>query len=351
MLLPWTTRHWVGPFFRVVQKKQPLVEVGFKAASTDPETIKAWLRKFPDAMLAVPTGATSGIVVLDVDCDKEKGLDGEASLANLLHGASLPPDLTAVRTPRGGRHFYFCYPDGMTIRNSAGRLGPGLDVRGEGGYVIVPPSVNAEGIAYRWEHEQWGVLHPPPDFMLPRLHDEEWRQTNGPAFGDERRFAYGDKALVDECRAVASAPKGIRNDQLNRSAFALFQLVAGGVLSESEVRGALLAAAVACGLPIIEAQKTINSAHTAGMREPRTPNERACNASARNEPPPQQEGDPGVSEGESADMSGQEGDRVSVDELAAAVAVIGIQLTQDDAARLFAVQVRGHLLFDHTKGE
>ena len=60
---------------------------------------------------------------------------------------------------------------------------------------------------------------------------------------------------------------------------------------------------------------------------------------------------PAVSEGESADMSGQEGDRVSVDELAAAVAVIGIQLTQDDAARLFAVQVRGHLLFDHTKGE
>ena len=101
--------------------KQPLVEHGFKAASTDPETIKAWLRKLPDAMLAVPTGATSGIVVLDVDCDNEKGLDGEASLANLLHGASLPPDLTAVRTPRGGRHFYFCYPDGMTIRNSVGQ--------------------------------------------------------------------------------------------------------------------------------------------------------------------------------------------------------------------------------------
>ena len=117
------------------------------------------------------------------------------------------------------------------------------------GYVIVPPRVNADGIAYRWEPEQWGVLYPPPDFMLPKPHDEEWRQTNGPDVGDERRNAYGDKALVDECRAVACAPEGRRNDQLNRSAFALFQLVAGGVLSESEVRGALLAAAVACGLP------------------------------------------------------------------------------------------------------
>ena len=115
------------------KNKQPLVEHGFKAASTDPETIKAWLRKLPDAMLAVPTGAASGIVVLDVDRDNEKGLDGEASLADLLNGASLPPDLTAVRTPRGGRHFYFCYPEGVTIRNSVGRLGPGLDVRGEGG--------------------------------------------------------------------------------------------------------------------------------------------------------------------------------------------------------------------------
>ena len=198
--------------------------------------------------------------MLDVDRDEKKGLDGEASLAGLLNGVSLPPDLTAVRTPRGGRHFYFSYPEGVTIRNSAGRLGAGLDVRGEGGYVIVPPSVNADGIAYRWEPEQWGVLYPPPDFMLPEPRDEEWRQTNGPDVGDERRNAYGDKALADERRAVANALEGQRNDQLNRSSFSLFQLVAGGVLSDGEVRDALMGAALSAGLTAAEAGRTIDSA-------------------------------------------------------------------------------------------
>ena len=147
--------------------KQPLIEHGFKAASTDPETIKAWFRKWPNAMLAVATGAASGVVVLDVDRDDEKGLHGEASLAGLLNGASLPPDLTAVRTPRGGRHIYFRYPEGVTIRNSAGKLGPGLDVRGEGGYVIVPPSVMSDGKAYTWLSQ--ATLNAMPEWLLDRI--------------------------------------------------------------------------------------------------------------------------------------------------------------------------------------
>ena len=114
----------LGRFSMQPDKQATTGRAWFLDASTDPETIKAWFRKWPNAMLAVATGAASGIVVLDVDRDDEKGVDGEASLAGLLNGASLPPDLTAVRTPRGGRHLYFGYPEGVTIRNSAGKLGP-----------------------------------------------------------------------------------------------------------------------------------------------------------------------------------------------------------------------------------
>lgn len=104
------------------------------AASTDRRQIENWWRKWPLAMIGVPMGSRSGLVVLDVDC--KNGVDGFATMR--ASDWTIPPGTIEVRTPSGGAHFYFRYTG--TERNSAGKIGPGLDIRGEGGYVIVPPS-------------------------------------------------------------------------------------------------------------------------------------------------------------------------------------------------------------------
>jgi transposase len=114
--------------------KAPLTAHGHLEATTDPRKINALWNRYPGANIGVPTGKRSGFFVLDVD----EG--GEEALAALEreHG-KLPPTFT-VRTGSGGRHLYFKWPEGAEIRNSVGRVGVGLDVRGEGGYVVASPS-------------------------------------------------------------------------------------------------------------------------------------------------------------------------------------------------------------------
>lgn len=113
--------------------KQPLTPHGFKDATDNETAIRAWWTHWPDAGIGVPTGKVNDVVVLDVDMDKVKGVDGEAALQSLLarEGATLPTTRT-IRTPRGGRHRYFKHP-GRTVKNSTSKIGPGLDIRGDGG--------------------------------------------------------------------------------------------------------------------------------------------------------------------------------------------------------------------------
>jgi hypothetical protein len=92
----------------------------------------------------VPTGKKSGVVVLDVDVD-DGGLE---SLAKLERAGAPAPKTARASTGGGGIHVFFRSPRGTQIRNSAGLLGPGLDVRGEGGYVVVPPSRTED--SYKW---------------------------------------------------------------------------------------------------------------------------------------------------------------------------------------------------------
>ena len=128
-----------------------LVPRGLKHATTDPDIIRAWWTRRPQANIGMATGRRSGVVVIDVDLDK----GGFETLAALIHQHEEWPVTPAVRTGGGGLHFFFCYPEGAKIRNDAGRkLGPGLDVRGEGGYVLLPPSTHATRRIYEWqEHE------------------------------------------------------------------------------------------------------------------------------------------------------------------------------------------------------
>ena len=124
--------------------KAPLTYNGFWDATTDSRRIGIWWGRWPGANIGVPTGERSGLLVLDVD--PRDG--GPESLAGLERTAGPLPKTARARTGGGGMHVFFRYPAGEGVRNSTGRLGPGLDVRGEGGYVVVPPSRTLG--AYEW---------------------------------------------------------------------------------------------------------------------------------------------------------------------------------------------------------
>lgn len=125
--------------------KEPLTPNGLKDATTDLSTVDRWTRTWPDAGIGLRTGAASGVVVLDVD--PRHGGDDTLHELERQHGP-LPNTVEAV-TGGGGRHIYFKHP-GEPVRNSAGKVGPGLDVRGDGGYVVLPPSPHESGRRYEW---------------------------------------------------------------------------------------------------------------------------------------------------------------------------------------------------------
>ena len=117
------------------QDKRPATANGLKDATTDLDIIRQWWRQEPQFNLAIATGATSGIFVVDID-----GLDAEFELRKLEaeHG-QLPSTVEAI-TARG-RHVYFLSPK-IPVRSSVSKIAPGIDVRGDGGYVLAPPSIH-----------------------------------------------------------------------------------------------------------------------------------------------------------------------------------------------------------------
>ena len=123
--------------------KHPVFKGGWKIASIDPNQIKEWFDKGLKRNLAIATGAISGIYILDVD-----GREGEEALRKLEAKYDQLPATASVITGRG-RHLYFKSPP-EKIPCSAGTLGRGLDIRGDGGFIIAPPSLHHSGARYEW---------------------------------------------------------------------------------------------------------------------------------------------------------------------------------------------------------
>lgn len=248
--------------------KEPACRHGFKVATTNPATIRRWWQAM-SYNIAIATGIVSRVWVLDVD-----GAFGAAALVELEaeHGP-LPATLTSVTA--SGCHLWFACSS--PIPSSVGRIAIGLDVRGDGGYVLAPPSVHPDGPRYRWNHNKSLVVA--PDWLIaltsrrPTL--SERALANLP-HGSPRSGVYGRAALQAEISALASTPNGRRNHALNRAAFNLFQLVAGGELDEAVVVGKLIEAATANGLMTdpgdgpVSVQRTIASARRAGLQHPRS---------------------------------------------------------------------------------
>jgi Bifunctional DNA primase/polymerase, N-terminal/Primase C terminal 1 (PriCT-1) len=147
--------------------KIPATAHGLKDATTDPEQITAWWTEQPDYNVAIATGAVSKIFVVDVD-----GPDAERE----LHRLELPPTVEAV-TARG-RHLYFKHPN-APVRNTAGKIAPGVDTRGDGGYVLAPPSIHPSGALYRWAGAR--TVAAAPDQLIAKIFERANGKATPPA--------------------------------------------------------------------------------------------------------------------------------------------------------------------------
>ena len=128
--------------------KTPLTRRGFQDATKDQGEIEAWWARWPSANIGIATGAASGIVVLDIDNDDNTGVYGSDSLRLWESEFGELPETWMSLTGGGGVHYIFQAK--KEVRNRAGVL-EGIDVRGDGGYIIAPPSIHESGRRYEWE--------------------------------------------------------------------------------------------------------------------------------------------------------------------------------------------------------
>ncbi len=243
-------------------QKTPHLAKWQERATTDQAAVEAWWSQWPSANVGIATGEASGIFVLDVD-----GVAGETTLAELERRHGPLPDCYPLSRTGNGSQAFFTWPRGRAVRNSAGRLGPNLDTRGAGGYVVAPPSRHPSGRLYRWEADRSPRDVPPepaPAWLVdlldpPQSEPEPRRPTRGyvqVSTGNRRAL----KALEAELALVAIAGRGRRNEALNRGAYALLRFVASGELPAEPVLQGLRAAALHAGLAGQEIEATIASA-------------------------------------------------------------------------------------------
>jgi hypothetical protein len=143
--------------------KRPLVRWDeFQHRRPTVEEVHVWFPEWPEAGIGIVTGAVSGLVVLDIDFRH----GGDASLDRLEQQHDRLPATVECRSGGGGRHLYFAHPGGL-VRNKVG-LAPGVDLRGDGGYVVAPPSLHASGQRYTWVGDrtpELAALAPLPDWV------------------------------------------------------------------------------------------------------------------------------------------------------------------------------------------
>jgi hypothetical protein len=257
----------------VPREKIPATKRGFNDATTNPATIRRWWQA-TEYNIGLRTGEPAGMWVVDID-----GHDGADSLSALEAEHGVLPQTAEVITARG-RHLWFKYT--APISCSTGRVGPGIDVRGDGGCIMAPPSIHPTGQLYTWWTDR-DCLAAAPDWLID-LTRKKPVSISERALANIRPFrnftgspdAYGRAALENEIATLARTPPGARNHALNAVAFSLFQLVAGGELDEREVLDRLIGAAHANGLMVDpddgprKVAKTIESGRRAGMQNPRS---------------------------------------------------------------------------------
>lgn len=232
--------------------KRPIMVRHWRDESTrDPETIGRWWRQHPDALVALDC-CKVGIVVIDADRHGDAP-DGVVKLMSLVGDDLGALGCPIVATPGNGLHLYFGQAvEGPPFGNGEGELaGHGINVRGDGGYIIAPGCVRYDGAVYRPVEgapdlaEAWndGAIPPVPNVLSQlirapkmRVKDEHEQSTQQPNRmpPDNRIRSYALTALEDNAAALAACSKGERNILLNNVALRAGRMVAPGWLTKEE---------------------------------------------------------------------------------------------------------------------
>ena len=187
--------------------KIPLTAHGCKDATRDRDQVESWWDQYPLANIGIATGEINGLLVIDVDVKHDQGKYGDESLKALESELGELPETWVAITGSGGLHYYFRYPEGHDIRNSASQLAQDIDIRAQGGYVVAPPSVHPDtGRLYEWEcgsDPEETPLAELPEKWLQRLE----KKVTGEALGDSQKKLFE----IPETVSV-----GARNDTLFR---------------------------------------------------------------------------------------------------------------------------------------
>jgi hypothetical protein len=207
---------------------------GFYAATSDPERIRAIIRATPGGMLAIRTGALSGVVVVDIDPQ-----NGGDVLPLIERG--LTPPTAYVPTGGGGLHLYYGHP-GTPVPNSAGRLGLGIDVRGDGGYAVAPPSIHPKtGRPYVWARRRPIEEMPSPLVKAcmppPAPEPGSYSASTTTAEGISRP----DRLLEANLNRVRTAVPGTRRSTLYGVARGVARMVTAGVIGLGDAYDVLMA--------------------------------------------------------------------------------------------------------------
>jgi hypothetical protein len=267
--------------------KHPRTAHSFRDASRDRDTVARWWKRWPHANIGVPTGATARLAVVDLD-----GPAGSATWDALTteHGNVA----TAVALTPHGRHHWHHLSGDLVVPRSIRGLGAGIDVLGNDGYAIAPPSTiticpkphqagDRCDTDYTWTPAT-RHLAPLPAWIPQRLEDRA-RLAERPACDTKtnprisntrqpitspqrvrhpRRYALA--ALRGETQRLSHAPAGQRNDTLNYAAWRLARHLHDGTLTEPEIRDALARAADACGLTADDGARVVHTTITSALR-------------------------------------------------------------------------------------
>lgn len=263
----------IFPVLRVNGKKVPATKHGYKDAVTDADQIKAWWTQHPTAMPAAPTGRITGMVVLDIDV--KNGVSGWDALEEL--GATPLPATPHAHTPSGGTHVYFAAPP-FEVRNSAGKIGRGLDFRGDGGSIILPAPCGG----YAWDpHVNLDTtpLAPMPAWLIEATRPKPERiEAKAPDYLMPGLSRYGRAALDGAGRDIITAPAGAQESTLNGRAYWIGQLVGGGEIPHRFARDVLLYAAAQMAnydrhrpWRAKEIESKVSEAIATGMKRPAAP--------------------------------------------------------------------------------
>lgn len=268
----WYARHGWRVFPCVPGKKLPAIKAWPRQATANEAQVASWWSVRPDSNIGVACGPGSGLYVLDVD---QHGVDGEEALAQAERRLGKLPFTVEQRTGSGGRQLFFAWPQGSDLRNKVGTskprrgqmaFGSGLDTRGNGGFVVAPPSMHPCGVPYRW----LAGPHERELKALPQAWVEAMEKTPEPVRIEvpiarlDLMDRLGREAVERICGYLTSRPAGERNASLFWAARKLAGKSRQGQVVWLEAERALWQAARGCGLDDIEIGRTIGSAQRHG---------------------------------------------------------------------------------------